>query len=388
MADILIIDDERDICELLSMALTNTKNQCKSVYTVKSAIKILKQHNFDVIFSDVRLPDGDGLDLLAHINKHYPQTPVCVMTAHGNMDMAIKALRLGAFDFINKPFELKQVRNIVQSVVKKSQNQPQKNEESNEFAKKILIGESRVMQNVKQLIDKVAKSQAPVLIHGESGTGKEVAAKLIHQLSRRSEGKFIAVNCGAIPENLLESEFFGYKKGSFTGAMQDSDGLFKSANGGTLFLDEIADLPLSMQVKLLRVIQERAVRPIGSDKEEAIDVRIISASHCDLANQVRSGLFREDLFYRLNVVGLSIPPLRDRLEDLPLLSDFILQKLHKESGYNLVKLSDEALNKLKECPFRGNVRELNNILERALTFLEGDIIRENDIQFIGGLNAD
>lgn len=388
MARALIIDDERDICELIEMGLIGQGVVCSSVHTVKTAIKILKEQKFDFVISDIRLPDGDGLDLLAHIQKHYPGLPVCMMTAHGNMDMAIRALQLGAFDFINKPFELKQLRAVCRAAAKEYRNETGKsatpkaaprNDGGSSADKYELIGQAKVIQRVRNMITRVARSQAPVFIHGESGTGKEVAARSIHHQSNRNDGPFVAVNCGAIPENLVESEFFGYKKGSFTGANTDQDGLFVAANGGTLFLDEVADLPLSMQVKLLRAIQERAVRPIGGDREESVDVRIISATHHDLTRCVAEGKFREDLFYRLNVIGLIMPPLREREGDVAILSEYLLTKLAQDAGYPQARLSADALHKLENYPFPGNVRELENILERALTFVEGDVINAEDI---------
>lgn len=387
MAKALIIDDERDICELIEMGLTGQGVICTSVHTVKAAIKVLKERKFDFVISDIRLPDGDGLDLLAHIQKHYPGLPVCMMTAHGNMDMAIRALQLGAFDFINKPFELKQLRAVCRAAAKEYEGTEKTTNKQaaasvgggRSAGKYELIGQAKVIQKVRDMITRVARSQAPVFIHGESGTGKEVAARSIHHQSKRSDGPFIAVNCGAIPENLVESEFFGYKKGSFTGANSDQDGLFVAANGGTLFLDEVADLPLSMQVKLLRAIQERAVRPIGGDREESVDVRIISATHHDLSHCVAQGKFREDLFYRLNVIGLVMPPLREREGDVAVLSEYLLTKLADDAGYPEARLSAGALEKLEHYSFPGNVRELENILERALTFVEGNVINADDI---------
>ena len=301
MTKALILDDERDICELIEMSLMGQDITCTSVYTIRAAIKALKEERYNFIISDIRLPDGDGLDFLSHVQKHYPGTPVCMITAHGNMDTAITALKRGAFDFINKPFDLKQLRTVCKAALKESSSSGAGDPATTSSGKKTsagtgggrsrnkyeLIGDAEVMQKVRAMISKVARSQAPVFIHGESGTGKEVAARSIHHQSNRSEGAFVAVNCGAIPENLVESEFFGYKKGAFTGANQDQDGLFVAANGGTLFLDEVADLPLSMQVKLLRAIQERAVRPIGGDREEAVDVRIISATRWHTSHRRR-----------------------------------------------------------------------------------------------------
>ena len=390
MTKALIIDDERDICELIEMSLMGQDITCTSAYSVKAAIKALKEESFNFVISDIKLPDGDGLDLLAHIQKHYPGLPVCMITAHGNMDTAIRALKLGAFDFINKPFDLKQLRSVCKAALKENPGTDGGAGNTKPTAtatagggrstnKVELIGDADIMQRVRDMIARVARSQAPVFIHGESGTGKEVAARSIHHQSNRSEGAFIAVNCGAIPENLVESEFFGYKKGAFTGANQDQDGLFVAANGGTLFLDEVADLPLSMQVKLLRAIQERAVRPIGGDREEAVDVRIISATHHDLAKRVSEGKFREDLYYRLNVIELTMPPLRERDGDIAILSRHLLAKLARDSGYPQAQLTPKALRKLENYDFPGNVRELENILERALTFVEGNMIEAEDI---------
>lgn len=407
----LIIDDERDICELVEMALTAQEIVCDSVYSVKTAIKQLKEKAYDVIFCDVRLPDGDGLDLLLHINKHYPETPVCIMTAHGNMDMAIRALKVGAFDFVNKPFELKQLRSVCAAALKAAQSRkPQKSPKAapapaaaaptsknakadaeeaalNKRRQTYLIGESPQMEKVREMIARVANSQATVFIHGESGTGKEVAARAIHEQSSRKDGPFIAVNCGAIPENLVESEFFGYKKGAFTGANQDTNGLFVAASGGTLFLDEVADLPLAMQVKLLRAIQERAVRPIGSDREESIDTRIISATHHNLAEKVKKGEFREDLYYRLNVIGIDLPPLRERQGDIALLAHFLLARMARNAGYPEARFSPAAFEKLCAYHFPGNVRELENVLERALTFMNGDTIEPDDIRLASALHT-
>ena len=388
MTKALIIDDERDICELIEMSLMGQDITCTSAYSVKAAIKALKEEQFNFVISDIKLPDGDGLDLLAHIQKHYPGLPVCMITAHGNMDTAIRALKLGAFDFVNKPFDLKQLRSICKAALKENpgtdgsagNTKPTTAAGGGRSTNKVeLIGDADIMQRVRDMIARVARSQAPVFIHGESGTGKEVAARSIHHQSNRGEGAFIAVNCGAIPENLVESEFFGYKKGAFTGANQDQDGLFVAANGGTLFLDEVADLPLSMQVKLLRAIQERAVRPIGGDREEAVDVRIISATHHDLAKRVSEGKFREDLYYRLNVIELTMPPLRERDGDIAILSRHLLAKLARDSGYPQAQLTPKALRKLENYDFPGNVRELENILERALTFVEGNMIEAEDI---------
>ena len=392
MVKALVIDDEQDICELVEMGIRGVGFECDSVYTAKAAIKKLKENHYDLVITDIRLPDGDGIDLLAHIQKHYVNTPVCLMTAHGNMDMAVRALRLGAFDFIQKPFDLKQLRAICKNALNnqggETDSAPAKaaparaSGKASGGSKYQIIGDSAPMEALRNMIVRIAKSQAPVFIHGESGTGKEVAARSIHYQSARAGAPFIAVNCGAIPETLVESEFFGYKKGAFTGANNDQKGLFVSANGGTLFLDEVADLPLAMQVKLLRAIQERAVRPIGGDREEAVDVRIISATHKNLAECVQRGSFREDLYYRLNVINLTLPSLRDRTEDIPQLAEYLLANLAKNSPYPDAQLSPEALQKLIAYPFPGNVRELENILERALTFTDSAVIGPDDIQVV------
>ena len=386
MPRVLIVDDEPDICELVSMSIGGAGYITDTVLTSKAAIKKLKENHYDLVFTDIRLPDGDGIDLLSYVQKNFPRLPVCIMTAHGNMDMAVRALRLGAFDFVQKPFDMKQMRQICKNAIGNAapaESAPAKGAPARAGGKSggkyQIIGDSPAMVSLRQMIERIAKSLAPVFIHGESGTGKEVAARSIHQLSARANAPFIAVNCGAIPETLVESEFFGYKKGAFTGANADQKGLFVSANGGTLFLDEVADLPLAMQVKLLRAIQERAVRPIGGDREEAVDVRIISATHKNLAECVQRGTFREDLYYRLNVINLTIPSLRQRPEDIPQLAEYLLKNLAQNSAYPDARLTPEALEKLKAYRFPGNVRELENILERALTFANSAEIGPNDI---------
>ncbi len=385
-ATALIIDDEQDIRELIEMAFMGIGIDCILSPTVTDAIKQLKKQTADFVITDMRLPDGDGLDLVAHIQKKYPNLPVCVITAHGNVELAVKALKLGAFDFVNKPFDLKHLRNMAKAALKLakpiddafSAGTPSKKSTHNAVQ---LIGNSPVMKKLNEIIKKLARSQAPVFIYGESGTGKELVARSIHQQSARRDGPFIAVNCGAIPENLVESEFFGYKKGSFTGANKDTPGLFTSANGGTIFLDEVADLPLAMQVKLLRTIQERAVRPIGGDNEIPIDVRILSATHKNLTKLVETHEFREDLYYRLNVISLGMPPLRKRDGDIVLLAEFILNKLSQRNEGRHLTLNPDAAEKLAVYDFPGNVRELENILERAATFCENNTIVAGDIHF-------
>lgn len=387
----LIIDDEKDIRELIEMAFISLGIQCELADCVKAGLRKLKDKQIDFCITDMRLPDGDGMDIIRHIQHKYPDIPVCVITAHGNVDLAVEALKLGAFDFVNKPFDLKQLRGMAEAASKLvGSEDDSKDSSSNQLTtnqnKPIeLIGESSVMKKLEQVIHKLGRSQAPVFIHGESGTGKELVAKSIHLSSARKDGPFIPVNCGAIPENLVESEFFGYKKGAFTGANKDHAGLFTSANGGTLFLDEVADLPLAMQVKLLRAIQERAVRPIGGDKELSIDVRILSATHKNLSELVQQGQFREDLYYRLNVIALGMPPLRKRDGDIRIISEWLVEKLAKLHQLPKLKLTSHALKKLESYDYPGNVRELENILERAVTFCENQTIEVDNIQFSSGL---
>jgi two-component system response regulator PilR (NtrC family) len=328
----------------------------------------------------MRLPDGDGLGLLGHVIKDYPGTPVAVITAYGSAENAVAALKAGAFDYLSKPVSLTQLRALVNSALKLSHDgQPKITGEIPGSGQPVLLGDSPLMLQTRQMIEKLARSQAPVHITGESGSGKELAARLLHLNGPRSDGPFVAVNCGAIPENLMESEFFGYKKGAFTGANQDKDGFFQVASGGTLFLDEVADLPLPMQVKLLRVIQEKMVRKVGSTQEEPVDVRIISATHQDLGQCVESGKFRQDLFYRLNVIVLKMPALREIFEDIPLLAAEILKKMANRDA-EPPKLSLAALKDLQGYDFPGNVRELENILERAMALTTGGEIGKEDLQ--------
>lgn len=392
-ATALIVDDEQDIREVIEMAFMGIGIDAVLAPTLKEGIRLLKKHEqIDFCITDMRLPDGDGLDLVKYIQRHFPQLPVCVITAHGNVELAVKALKLGAFDFVNKPFDLDQLRSMAKSAMTLVDTKDAHNSDdgiaantndagqSPRHASAVnIIGDSAVMKKLDAVIKKLARSQAPVFIYGESGTGKELVARSIHAQSARRNGPFVPVNCGAIPENLVESEFFGYKKGAFTGADKDYPGLFVSANGGTIFLDEVADLPLSMQVKLLRAIQEKAIRPIGGNRELAIDVRILSATHKNLEKMVESHEFREDLYYRLNVISLGIPPLRRRNGDIALLAEFIIKKMTQSLGSDTIVLSDCAIDKLMAYDFPGNVRELENILERAATFCEHQTITEADI---------
>ncbi|MCP4996655.1 MAG: sigma-54-dependent Fis family transcriptional regulator, partial [Gammaproteobacteria bacterium] len=321
----LIIDDEPDIRELLEITLGRMKIETRAAADLREAKQFLASERFDLCLTDMRLPDGDGLDLVKLIGKKYPDLPVAVITAHGNMNSAVESLKAGAFDFVSKPVDLQILRNLVKSALKlESDSRPEERSSSNENQAEKLLGKSPVTKQIGSMIQKLARSQAPVYVSGESGTGKELAARLIHAQGPKSKAPFIAVNCGAIPQELVESEFFGHKKGSFTGAVDDKQGLFQAAQGGTLFLDEVADLPLQMQVKLLRSIQEKRVRPVGAAEEHPVDVRIISATHKDLGHMVEQGTFRQDPFYRINVIELRIPPLRERQDDIPVLTDSIL----------------------------------------------------------------
>ena len=375
----LVVDDERDIRELLVMTLGRMGLRVDAAADVASARAQLAEHSYHLCLTDMRLPDGSGLDVIAHIVARYPDTPVAMITAYGNVEAAVGALKAGAFDFVSKPVDLTVLRRLVNNALDLHQQRRTAAPSASG-----LTGESVVMQQLRQTIAKLARSQAPVYIAGESGAGKERVAKLIHEQGPRANGPFVPVNCGAIPAELMESEFFGHKKGSFTGAHADKDGLFQAANGGTLFLDEVAELPLHMQVKLLRVIQEKSVRAVGAATEAPVDVRILSATHKDLAQQVEDNRFRHDLFYRLNVIELRVPPLRERGDDIPLLVEAILHRLSTELGEPLPQLDADALQALREYPFPGNVRELENILERATALCEGDAIHRADLRLPAG----
>ncbi len=382
---VLIVDDEPDIRELLELTLGRMNLETRAAENLGEAHHLLDQFSFDLCLTDMRLPDGNGIDLVRHIQNRHPQVPVAVITAHGNMETAIAALKAGAFDFVSKPLDINDLRNIVRSALRVGHSPATAvagtgTNTGTDTGTRQLLGESLAIQKVRTLIEKLARGQAPVYIHGESGTGKELAARLIHNLGPRADKPFVPVNCGAIPEQLMESEFFGHKKGSFTGAVQDKEGLFKAADGGTLFLDEVGDLPIPMQVKLLRAIQERTVRPVGSQSELRVDVRILSATHRDLHGLVREGKFRQDLYYRLNVIELAIPSLRTRPEDIPVLAEHLSAKLTASLGNASPKLSAEALGTLSRYDFPGNVRELENILERALTMCDGSEITAIDLQ--------
>ncbi len=373
---VLIVDDEPDIRELLEITLGRMGLETESAATLQEARSHLEKAEFDFCLTDMRLPDGNGIDLVRHISTDYSETPVAMITAHGSMDTAIEALKAGAFDFVSKPVDLAQLRNLVDQALKL---QPMA--EGGPGTGTRLLGESPAMQRLRKQVAKMARSQAPVYISGGSGSGKEVVARAIHEQGPRAAGPFVPVNCGAIPSELMESEFFGHKKGSFTGAVSDKEGLFQAANGGTLFLDEVADLPLPMQVKLLRAIQEKAVRPVGSQQENSIDVRLLSATHKDLARLVEIGDFRQDLYYRINVIELKVPSLRERAEDIPLFVKEMLGKLAQEYGGDSPTISAAAMDALRNYAFPGNVRELENILERAYTLCEDDCIEVGDLQF-------
>jgi two-component system response regulator PilR (NtrC family) len=372
---VLVVDDEPDIRELLDLTLVRMGIEADCVATVTEARTLLKSRRYRLCLTDMRLPDGDGLDLVRHIGETCVDLPVAVITAHGSMENAVSALKAGAFDYLSKPVALDQLRGLIKSAL----DLPNATESKSTTQGMALLGESLPIIEVRAMIARVARSQAPVHIGGESGSGKELAARLIHQLSARQSAPFVPVNCGAIPENLMESEFFGYRKGAFTGAEADREGFFQTANGGTLFLDEVADLPLSMQVKLLRAIQEKRVRKVGSPNEEPVDVRIISATHQRLKGLVDTGKFRQDLFYRLNVIEVNMPALRDCREDIGLLSTAILEKLARNSDIKTPSLSASAVRALSEYLFPGNVRELENILERAIALLQGNIIQAADL---------
>ena len=375
-ARILIVDDEPDLVELIALTLGRMGLETAAAYSVAEAESRLLAQPFDLCLSDMQLPDGDGLGLLAWIQTKCPGLPVAIITAHGNVETAVQALKGGAFDFVSKPLDLGVLRQLVTRALRVGESRGEPG--SVRGAK--LLGSTAPMQKLREMIARVARSQAPVHIAGESGTGKELVARLIHQSGPRADGPFVPVNCGAIPAELMESEFFGHKRGSFTGAVSDKKGLVQSAEGGTLLLDEVADLPLHMQVKLLRVIQEKTVRPVGESVESPVDVRILSATHKDLAELVAQGSFREDLFYRIHVIELRVPPLRERAGDIAELTQSILQRLAVRNRVEAHRLSDDALAALEEYAFPGNIRELENILERAMALCAGDRIERSDLQ--------
>jgi two-component system response regulator PilR (NtrC family) len=373
----LIVDDEPDIRELLEITLGRMDIETRSAEDVATAKAMLAEYDFDFCLTDMQLPDGNGIEIVEHIQSEFPSLPVAMITAHGSMESAVGALKAGAFDFVSKPVKLELLRHLVDTALNLK---PLAHEaEQHDTDSPMLLGESAIMVSLRKQIVKLARSQAPIYISGESGSGKELVAKLIHEQGPHSDAPFIPVNCGAIPSELMESEFFGHTKGSFTGAVSDKEGLFQAANGGTLFLDEVADLPLPMQVKLLRGIQEKAIRPVGGQQEIPVDVRILSATHRDLTREVDNGNFRQDLFYRINVIELKVPSLRDRGDDIPLLAEDLLRKIADEYEIPLPKISTKAMDILRQYSFPGNVRELQNILERAITLCEDDVIDEADL---------
>lgn len=374
---VLIVDDEPDIRELLDITLSRMGLETFSAATLAEAQEMVSKLVPDLCLTDMRLPDGNGISLVEYIQQEHAQIPVAMITAHGSVETAISALKAGAFDFISKPIELETLRSLVSAAL-------QLEGDTTRLDKAVvqdLLGEAPAIQTLRKQISKLARSQAPVHIHGESGSGKEVVARLIHNNGPRAAGNFVAVNCGAIPPDLMESELFGHLKGSFTGATADKPGLFQAAEGGTLFLDEVADLPLVMQVKLLRAIQEKAVRPVGASAEIPTNVRLLSATHKDLGSEVEAGRFRDDLFYRINVIDLQVPSLRERAEDLPMLATALLSRIARENGNELARLDESALEALAGYSFPGNVRELENILERSLALADSGTITAEDLQF-------
>ena len=372
----LIVDDEPDIRELLELTLSRMDIHCQSAADITTAKKLLAKCTFNLCLTDMRLPDGNGIELVEYIQSHNPSVPTAVITAHGNMESAVHALKSGAFDFVSKPVDLAMLRNLVSTALRLNKPTASNAETPNSP----LLGDSQVMHSLRKRIAKLARSQAPIYISGESGSGKELVARQIHDQGPRREHPFVPVNCGAIPHELMESEFFGHIKGSFTGASRDKNGMFQAANGGTLFLDEVADLPLHMQVKLLRAIQEKSVRPVGATHEIPVDVRILSATHKNLSELVSSGNFRQDLFYRINVIELRVPSLREHSDDVPALAESILSQLALQADEAPATLTPEALKALNQYVFPGNIRELENILERATTLCENGRIDVDDLQ--------
>lgn len=378
---ILIVDDEPDIRELLEITLGRMKLDTRSARNVKEAHDWLAREPFDLCLTDMRLPDGNGLELVQHIQQRHAQVPVAMITAHGNLDTAIHALKAGAFDFLTKPVDLGRLRELVSSALRlQTPSQPERSIDRQ------LLGDSAPIRALRQQIGKLARSQAPIYISGESGSGKELVARLIHEQGPRVDRPFVPVNCGAIPTELMESEFFGHRKGSFSGAHEDKPGLFQAANGGTLFLDEVADLPMAMQVKLLRAIQEKSIRSVGDQQESVVDVRVLCATHKDLSAEVAAGRFRQDLYYRLNVIELLVPSLRSRREDIEQLAAHVLKRLTGDQP--AAQLAPQALEALKGYRFPGNVRELENILERAYTLCENDQINVTDLRLVHAAPAE
>jgi two-component system response regulator PilR (NtrC family) len=375
----LIVDDERDIRELLTLTLGRMGLRIDTAANLGEARELLARNTYDLCFTDMNLPDGNGIQLVGDISSKYPNTPVAMITAFGNVELAVEALKAGAFDFVSKPVDIAVLRGLVKHALELNNTERAPAPAPPPEQASRLLGTSAPMAVLRETIAKVARSQAPVYILGESGVGKELVARTIHEQGARAAGPFVPVNCGAIPAELMESEFFGHKKGSFTGAHADKPGLFQAANGGTLFLDEVAELPLPMQVKLLRAIQEKSVRAVGASNEIPVDVRILSATHKDLGELANDGRFRHDLYYRINVIELRVPPLRERTGDLPQLTNSILARLAANHGRSVPELTPAALDALARHPFQGNVRELENVLERALAMADGDRIDAPDL---------
>ena len=374
---VLLVDDEPDLCTLMQMTLSRMGIKTHIAHHLQQARYFFTEYKYDACITDLNLPDGSGLDLVRHVSEHYPKTPIAVLTAYGNMEIAISALKAGAFDFVSKPINQMHLNQLMQ----KALHVPQADAEVNlQLEHRMLIGDSDLIQKLREAIKKIARSQAPVFITGESGTGKEVVANLIHQLSNRSDCPFVAINCGAISDELIESELFGHIKGCFSGATQDKQGLIQASNGGSLFLDEIAELSMATQVKLLRAVQEKKIRPLGSDKEIEVDFRIISASHQDLERLVEQGKFRQDLFFRIHVMDIVLPPLRDHKSDIPALAAHFIAQICREWGIPNKKLTEKALNFLIQQQYPGNVRELRNIVERAITLSDDDRIDLQHLQ--------
>ena len=382
---VLIVDDEADICELIEITLMRMDITSQSALNLTDAKLLLDTEHFDLCLTDMHLPDGNGIELVEHVQKNYNDLPIAVITAHGNMESAVKALKAGAFDFVSKPVDLQILRNLISAATALPEITDNKGTDKNRIS---ITGNSDAVKTLLKNIAKLARNQAPVFIHGESGSGKERVARMIHQQGSRSEGPFVPVNCGAIPAELMESEFFGHLKGSFTGAHSDKQGLFEAANGGTLFLDEIAELPLNMQVKLLRVIQEKAVRAVGAAQENPVDVRVLSASHKDLVKLVADGAFREDLYYRINVIELTVPSLRERKEDIPLFIEQLLDNLAEKMDMKVPSIDTDAIAALQDYHFPGNVRELENILERAIALSDDDSISTQDLHLKPLINTE
>ncbi len=372
---VLIVDDEPDILQLLTLTFSRMSIPVDTAENCNEAKEKIHKNEYHFCLTDMRLPDGTGMDIIDWIQAMQPNCPVAVLTAHGNMELAIEALKRGAFDFVSKPVDINKLRELVETALKLSEDVKQ----APASATKRLLGVSTAMIQLRSTIQKVARSQAPVMIYGESGTGKELVARLIHASSPRTDGPFVPVNCGAIPSELIESELFGHVKGAFTGAHQNKIGLFEQANGGTLFLDEVAELPTAMQVKLLRVLQEKAIRPVGDVKEKSVNVRILCATHKNLSELVQNGQFRQDLYYRLNVIEIHVPPLRKRKQDIADLANHFLKRIAPN-----MQLTRQALRRLTEYHYPGNVRELENIIERAVALTDSQIIDAHDLDFISG----